>query len=729
MRAIVSLFGALLVLVAQAAAAQDPPGRVGRLAYIEGNVSVFQDPDQGWERAYRNLPITSENSVWTDPRSRAEVRISGMALRLDQTTQLDVANLDFDDLTLFVPQGSVAVRVRHFENDQRLDVTTPHGRFRLYGVGRFRLDVDPESDETVFTVFSGTGAMRAAGHDVKVDTGGALRVRGGERAWYVREPARSTGFDRWTLARDDKWIERRSTQYVSHHMTGYEELDAYGEWIEEPEYGHIWYPTRVARDWVPYRHGRWAWVRPWGWTWVGDEPWGYAPYHYGRWVYVRDRWAWWPGPREPRPVWAPALVAWVGGSNFSVSVGGGAAPALGWYPLAPWERYDPWYRANPTYVNRINVVVRDRPPREWRERRDDWRTWNRERAATIVRRDQFREGTPVTQAVVPVRPEVIRQAQVAPPTNILPGPQEFRRAARTPAGAPVIPGSPTAAPQQQAGQPAQPATAETGRTPRDRGPANRPHFGRAVTPPAAPAPATPQQAQQEPPRAQPAPGQQQAAQPSPQASPTTATTPSRSGFARDDARTQERAAREAQREQERAAREAEQQRRQAERQAEQQRRQAQPEAPRAQPAPGQQQAAQPSPQASPQTATTPSRSGFGRDDARTQERAAREAEQQRRAQEQAQRQQQQAQEQARRQAEQQRQAQQQAQQQQQQQQQQLQQQQQAQERAAREAQRQQEQATREQRREARKDEREQRKEDRAKEREEEEKGKGRRNRE
>ena len=33
----------------------------------------------------------------------------------------------------------------------------------------------------------------------------------------------------------------------------------------------------------------WVWLRPWGWTWVDDAPWGFAPFHYGRWL-------WWGEP-------------------------------------------------------------------------------------------------------------------------------------------------------------------------------------------------------------------------------------------------------------------------------------------------------------------------------------------------------------------------------------------------------------------------------------------------
>src|SRR3989442_15797597 len=90
----------------------------------------------------------------------------------------------------------------------------------------------------------------------------------------------------------------------------------------------VWIP-RVTIGWVPYHYGRWRWVEPWGWSWIDDAPWGFAPFHYGRWAYARNEWFWVPGPVVARPVYAPALVAFVGGSHWSASItiGGGGGVA------------------------------------------------------------------------------------------------------------------------------------------------------------------------------------------------------------------------------------------------------------------------------------------------------------------------------------------------------------------------------------------------------------------
>jgi hypothetical protein len=431
MRFLAVLLLAVAAWLPQWASAQDIPTRVGRVAYTEGQVSIYQDPELGWDKAYVNSPITSENSLWTDPGSRAEIRIGGLAVRLDETTQFDISHLDDDGIDAQIERGTVAIRVRHYDRSETYRFSTPHGSFRVVADGRYRIDVDPERDESRLTVFAGAAVLESGRGDVKVDAGRSLVVQGGPSPSYAFERPRSDAFDKWAQARDDLWTERTTTRYVSPEITGYEDLDRYGSWVEEPDYGAVWYPTRVASNWAPYRHGHWSWVRPWGWTWIDDQPWGYAPSHYGRWVQVGNRWGWHPGQRVARPAWAPALVGWIGGSNWSVGVSSGSrAPAVGWYPLSPWERYEPWYRTNPAYVNRINIIVRDRDraPRHWQGRQNDnWRTWNRDRGATVVQRDAFIGRRPVAQAIIPVTPDQVRQQPRAQAGNVLPSRNDLQR--------------------------------------------------------------------------------------------------------------------------------------------------------------------------------------------------------------------------------------------------------------------------------------------------------------
>jgi len=136
-------------------------------------------------------------------------------------------------------------------------------------------------------------------------------------------------------------------------MVGYEDLDQYGRWQVVADYGTVWVP-RVHAGWVPYREGRWVWIDPWGWTWVDDAPWGFAPFHYGRWVYMPTGWAWMPGTIIARPVYAPALVAFVGGSGWHASLA--INEPIAWFPLGPREPFIPVYRVSPEYVRAVNIT-------------------------------------------------------------------------------------------------------------------------------------------------------------------------------------------------------------------------------------------------------------------------------------------------------------------------------------------------------------------------------------
>src|SRR5690349_10139019 len=149
----------LAAAAAWPASAQDIPGRVGRLSYVDGSVGLYQDPDRGWDAGYVNSPITSRNSVWTDPGARAEVVVGPMALRLDETSQLDVSLLDDAMFDATLERGAADVSIRHFHAGDTVRLSTPRASFLLQGQGRYRLDADPDAGQSRLSVFSGTAAM------------------------------------------------------------------------------------------------------------------------------------------------------------------------------------------------------------------------------------------------------------------------------------------------------------------------------------------------------------------------------------------------------------------------------------------------------------------------------------------------------------------------------------------------------------------------------------------
>src|SRR6476660_9269087 len=62
----------------------------------------------------------------------------------------------------------------------------------------------------------------------------------------------------------------------------YDDLAPYGSWAQRSNYGWVWRPHHTSSSWRPYRQGHWVWT-DYGWTWISDEPYGWATYHYGRW--------------------------------------------------------------------------------------------------------------------------------------------------------------------------------------------------------------------------------------------------------------------------------------------------------------------------------------------------------------------------------------------------------------------------------------------------------------
>lgn len=349
-----------LALTGTAWSQDDPPGRVGRLADFQGGVLWFDHERGQWVEAERNRPVTTGDRLSTAPEGRAELRVGSTVLRLGGASELEVLRLDDDRLSFQLHSGSLALRVRSRELAGEIDIVTAEARLQPQRSGHYRFD---RIDDT-----TQAGSWRG---DLRVEGTAGFVIATGQRTELWRQGPRGElrqawnalpddEFSRW-VARDDGRDERTaSTRFVSPEMTGAEDLDRAGRWDRHPDHGAIWFPIEVRSGWAPYRYGRWAWVRPWGWTWVDEAPWGFAPFHYGRWMSWNGRWGWVPGVYAPRPVFAPGLVAWVGGPQWGVSVNV-RGPVVGWVPLAPREVFVPGYRHTPRHRDRINDRINDWP--------------------------------------------------------------------------------------------------------------------------------------------------------------------------------------------------------------------------------------------------------------------------------------------------------------------------------------------------------------------------------
>ena len=206
----------------------------------------------------------------------------------------------------------------------------------------YRIEVTADAAATLVKVHDGSALASGGGQTVSIAAHEQVTFKGVTPLVYeVAALGAPDALDGWSQLRDQQVEDAAAADYVPSDLPGTQDLDSSGVWQQSPDYGYVWVPTTVVVGWVPYRYGHWLWVTPWGWTWVDDASWGYAPFHYGRWAQLSSgSWCWVPPSRGQRPVYAPALVAWVGAPEGAGT--SGFAGYVGWFPLAPHEVYLPW---------------------------------------------------------------------------------------------------------------------------------------------------------------------------------------------------------------------------------------------------------------------------------------------------------------------------------------------------------------------------------------------------
>ena len=425
-----SRLSALLAIVAvESAIAQDPiapemvvdpPGRVARLSYVEGQVSLAPAESEDWADAVLNRPLTSGDRLWLDSDARAELEVGSATVHLDRGTGFGFVQLGDAVMQMSLTEGAATIRVRTLAERESIQVETPNASVLLRRPGEYHFEIDASGDRTIVKARSGEAEIRGGAkfYVLRANEEGVFTGLDDLSA-RIGPIAPRTAFEVWANDRARREDLSVSSRYLSREVIGHEDLDDYGEWLHEPAYGYVWRPLHVAYGWAPYRFGRWVWVGPWGWTWIDDARWGFAPFHYGRWTHLRNSWCWVPGPRHLRPVYAPALVGWIGGSPGSLSQG--FDRSIGWFPLAPHEVYVPGYRHTPRHIHRVNlsntVIVNNAQITSAYTARDGQRNYRHRGdadAVTVVQQDRFIGGRPVGDQRLPLNDRELREWQYNP---------------------------------------------------------------------------------------------------------------------------------------------------------------------------------------------------------------------------------------------------------------------------------------------------------------------------
>jgi hypothetical protein len=412
--------------------AKAPEGRVGRLAFVLGKVEWRVAGAAAWSDAAVNFPVAAGTAVRTDVKSRGAIEIGADSIDLSDATLVEIAGLDDRATNVLLRQGQIGLALSRRGGDE-VEIDLPQGGVWLQEPGEYEIEAGGPGEPARIAVFAGGARLYAGGAEIGIAAGEAVRLSAATPFAATIGPAAGGAFAAWWRARGGDVRVLAAPYFVSPDITGFAALDAAGHWQRTADYGEVWRPDALPDDWVPYRDGRWRWIPPWGWTWIDDQPWGFAPFHYGRWAMLDHRWVWVPGSLAENPVYLPAAVAFLGTPGIGISYAAGNGPAIGWFPLAPGEAYWPSYSNDLDYIRAANrSVVSDRdgigPEPDGRLPVEvvDRRFANR-LEASVVPRAVFVGGQPVAPALLELPrqrlqdvPVVMGSPRIGPPPRPMP---------------------------------------------------------------------------------------------------------------------------------------------------------------------------------------------------------------------------------------------------------------------------------------------------------------------
>ncbi len=337
---------------------------------MSGKVGFRGPGDRAWSDAEINDPVARGVSLRTEPQARAELRIGSDTIDLAGSSEIAIADLRERVVEITVRRGRIGLGVGRIGDGESVEVDIPRGGVWLLRPGQYDIAAGDGEAPSRVVAFAGEARFFGGGSEVTADAGTAALLGPGAPS-ATGEVAAPDAFSQWCRGRAVDEARLAAAYFVSPAISGLAALDGAGKWKAAAGYGEVWVPGALPAGWAPYRDGHWRWVAPWGWTWIDDEAWGFAPSHYGRWAFVDQHWAWVPGGYAAHPVYAPAVVGFLGTPGVGLSFAEGTGPAVAWFPLAPGEVYWPSYtdesRLYPQVEHARHRRPWDRPaPRRWR---------------------------------------------------------------------------------------------------------------------------------------------------------------------------------------------------------------------------------------------------------------------------------------------------------------------------------------------------------------------------
>jgi hypothetical protein len=304
------------------------PVRLARFSYIQGDVTWRESDAVSFTPASNNQPLNQSAQITVGAGGRAEIQFDdGGYLRLGSganvTLQLLFSDSEGEFTELTLSNGLCSLSLKHDRSVYQVD--TPLVSVKADGPARVRVGI---RDGVEVALREGAAVVEGAKGKITLKGGDYLDLRDETSPFNLRDLPDLDSWDRWNDERDqmldaaEQSLERHDVPENIALVAG--NLDAYGTWSTDADYGQVWRPRTPNVAWRPYFAGHWAWLKPFGWTWCSDEAWGWAPYHYGTWFHSVQGWEWKPGPADQ--FWSPAVV------NLAESNGN-----IAWCALSPAE--------------------------------------------------------------------------------------------------------------------------------------------------------------------------------------------------------------------------------------------------------------------------------------------------------------------------------------------------------------------------------------------------------
>src|ERR1022692_4263863 len=192
-------------------------------------------------RSGAHQPVGGGDRISTGDRSQAELQLDhANILRLGNNAQAKIATVERTQIQVQVGQG-LAYYTVFKDSEAEVEIDTPNVAIRPTSKqGVYRIEVS--GFETEVIVRTGAADLSTPQGSTRVEKGQAATVRGtADDAGNVLGGAPSEdSWDSWNNDRDGVIRNAQSWNHTNRYYVGSEDLDAYGHWVNVPDYGRAW---------------------------------------------------------------------------------------------------------------------------------------------------------------------------------------------------------------------------------------------------------------------------------------------------------------------------------------------------------------------------------------------------------------------------------------------------------------------------------------------------------